>query len=94
MSEEPIRIPIEDFLDLHTFPPKEVPALLEAYLTACYESQIYRVRIIHGKGTGLLRKKVHNFLSSYPRVHSFSLASPEEGSWGATIVYLKKITSE
>ncbi|MGA1825848.1 MAG: Smr/MutS family protein [bacterium] len=94
MSDEPIRIPIEDFLDLHTFQPKEVPALLEAYLEACYESRIYRVRIIHGKGTGLLRNKVHKFLRSSPHVHSFSLAPPEEGSWGATIVYLKKIKSE
>ncbi|MGA1867600.1 MAG: Smr/MutS family protein [bacterium] len=91
MSNEPIRIPIEDFLDLHTFQPKEVPALLEAYLEACYEKQIFRVRIIHGKGTGVLRKKVHSFLQSCPYVHSFSLAPPEDGSWGATIVYLKSV---
>ena len=86
---EPIEIPIDGVLDLHTFQPKEVPTLLEAYLEACLEKKIYRVRIIHGKGTGLLRKKVHQFLRSDPHVHSFSLAPPEDGFWGATIVYLK-----
>jgi len=86
----PIHVPIEDFLDLHTFPPKEAAPIVQAYLEACQEKGLYRVRIIHGKGTGLLRKKVHKFLESSPLVHSFSLAPPEAGSWGATIVLLKR----
>jgi DNA-nicking Smr family endonuclease len=89
-KEEPIQIPIEDFLDLHTFLPKEVPSLLQDYLEACRERKIYSVRIIHGKGTGLLRKKVHRALSSCALVQSFSLAPPESGFWGATIVVLKR----
>lgn len=89
-EKEPIHIPIEDFLDLHTFHPKEAVSLLQAYLEACLDKHIYRVRIIHGKGTGLLRKKVHKFLQSSPLVHSFSLAPPWAGSWGATIVFLKR----
>lgn len=86
----PIHVPIEDFLDLHTFPPKEATPIVQAYLEACREKGLYRVRIIHGKGTGLLRKKVHKFLQSSPLVHSFSLAPSEAGSWGATIVFLKQ----
>ena len=85
-----IHVPIEDFLDLHTFHPKEAVPVVKAYLEACREKGLYRVRIIHGKGTGLLRKKVHTFLQSSPLVQSFSLAPPEAGFWGATIVFLKK----
>ena len=88
--KEPIRVPIEDFLDLHTFRPKDAIPVLQAYLEACQEKKLYRVRIIHGKGTGILRKKVHTFLQSSPLVNSFSLAPPEAGSWGATIVFLKE----
>jgi DNA-nicking Smr family endonuclease len=87
---KPVHIPIEDFLDLHTFSPKEVTHLLQDYLEACRQKKIYRVRIIHGKGTGLLRKRVHSFLRSSPLVQSFSLAPPEAGSWGATVVWLRR----
>ena len=86
----PIHVPIEDFLDLHTFLPKEAIPIVKAYFEACREKGLYRVRIIHGKGIGLLKKKVHTFLQSSPLVHSFSPAPPEAGSWGATIVFLKK----
>ena len=88
-QRDAVHIPIEDSLDLHTFLPKEVPSLLQDYFKACRKKNIYRVRIIHGKGTGLLRKKVHSFLRSCPLVGSFSLAPPEAGAWGATIVFLK-----
>ncbi|MGA1875611.1 MAG: Smr/MutS family protein [bacterium] len=87
---EPVHIPIEDSLDLHTFHPREAVSVLQAYLEACQQKKIYRVRIIHGKGTGLLRKKVHAFLQSSPLVKSFSLASSQAGSWGATIVFIKE----
>ncbi len=46
---EPVIVPIEDMLDLHTFRPKDVPDLLEDYFLACLESKIFSVRIIHGK---------------------------------------------
>jgi DNA-nicking Smr family endonuclease len=86
----PVQIPIEDFLDLHTFLPKEIPSLLQDYLEACRERQIYEVRIIHGKGTGVLRGRVHSILKASSLVESFSLAPMEAGSWGATIVVLKR----
>jgi DNA-nicking Smr family endonuclease len=85
-----IRIPIEDWIDLHTFSPKEIPYLLEDYLTECQKKGFTEVRIIHGKGKGVQRNIVHSFLRKSPLVESFRDASLEAGSWGATIAILKK----
>ena len=88
--DEPIELPIEDTIDLHTFLPKEVPSLLEEYLSECVKAGIFDVRIIHGKGKGFLREKVQSFLRKFPLVDSFQLADHTAGSWGATVVHLKK----
>jgi Uncharacterized protein conserved in bacteria len=88
--DKPVRIPLEDTLDLHSFLPKEVPALLEEYLAECVKAGIVDVRIIHGKGKGFLREKVHSLLGKSPLVDSFHLADETGGSWGATIVRLRK----
>lgn len=85
---EPIAFPITDVLDLHTFKPKEIADLIDDYLAVCREKAIYEVRIIHGKGTGTLRRRVHRILSRHSHVVSFKLAPPEAGGWGATIVRL------
>jgi DNA-nicking Smr family endonuclease len=89
-ADEPAVIPIEDSIDLHTFLPKEVPSLLEEYFSECVREGIFDVRIIHGKGKGFLRKKVHSFLRKSHLVDSFQLADQTGGSWGATFVHLKK----
>jgi len=89
-----VRIPIEDWIDLHTFSPKEIPSLLEEYLLECQMKGFKEVRIIHGKGKGIQMKIVHSFLKKSPLVQSFKLARPEAGSWGATIAYLKKTEGE
>jgi len=88
--DEPIELPIDGVLDLHTFKASEVKDLVPDYLTACCEKKIFQVRIIHGKGTGTLRATVHSILSKHPLVSSFSLDHPEYGGWGATIVWLKQ----
>lgn len=85
-----MKIPIEDWIDLHTFSPKEILSLLEEYLLECQRKGFREVRIIHGKGKGVQMKIVHSFLKKNPLVESFRLAPPEAGSWGATIVSLKK----
>ena len=90
VSMEPVKIPIEDELDLHTFNPKEVPDLLDDYFSECIKAGIFSVRVIHGKGTGALKKRVRGCLEKNPRVASFSDAPPGAGGWGATIVELKK----
>jgi DNA-nicking Smr family endonuclease len=85
---EPLVLPIDGVLDLHTFSPKEVPALLDDYLTACQEKKIFSVRIIHGKGKGVLRAKVRALLEKHPLVVRFSTAPEADGGWGATLVQL------
>ena len=85
---EPIRLEIDGTLDLHTFDPREIKELIPDYLQACLEKEIYRVRIIHGKGTGSLRRTVHALLAREACVSSYSLADETAGSWGATMVVL------
>lgn len=86
---EPIKIPIDGILDLHTFQPREVKDLLPDYLASCRERGILQVRVIHGKGTGTLRRAVHSILERLPEVISFRLAGEDEGGWGATLVELR-----
>lgn len=84
-----VRLPIDGTLDLHTFQPREVRDLLPEYLHECREKGIYEVRVIHGKGTGMLRETVHAILKRMPEVESFRLADETAGSWGATLVRLR-----
>jgi DNA-nicking Smr family endonuclease len=86
---EPIELPIDGVLDLHTFHPREVKDLVPDYLAECRERGILEVRIIHGKGTGSLRRTVHAILARLPEVISFSLAMEDGGGWGATVVSLQ-----
>jgi DNA-nicking Smr family endonuclease len=67
---------------------------LEEYLQECQERGFKEVRIIHGKGKGVQRNIVHSFLEKSPLVESFRSAPPEAGSWGATLVALKKSRDE
>jgi DNA-nicking Smr family endonuclease len=88
--DEPIQIPIDGVLDLHTFKPREIKDLVMDYLAACQERAILQVRIIHGKGIGNLKRTVHSILSNHPEVVSFALDHPQYGGWGATIVCLRQ----
>ena len=88
--DEPIQLPIDGVLDLHTFNPREIKDLVTDYLAECQEHGIFQVRIIHGKGIGNLRKTVHALLSKNPEVISYTLDHPQYGSWGATLVSLRK----
>jgi DNA-nicking Smr family endonuclease len=87
---DPVKIPIEDELDLHTFRPQDIPDLLEDYLSECLRTGIYSVRIIHGKGKGVQKRRVQGILKDNPMVISFGDAPPEAGGWGATLVELDK----
>jgi len=89
-DDEPVRIPINGELDLHTFAPGEATGTVEAYLEACREKGIFQVRIVHGKGTGTLRETVHAWLRRSPMVAGFRLGDETSGSWGATWVTLRR----
>jgi dsDNA-specific endonuclease/ATPase MutS2 len=84
----PVSIPIGPELDLHTFPPREVGDIVEAYLEEVHAMGLSRVRIVHGKGRGHLRRTVHSVLEKSPFVESFTMAGEGEGSWGATIAFI------
>jgi DNA-nicking Smr family endonuclease len=88
-SEDPVELPIDGVLDLHTFRPADVKPLVSDYLDLCRQRGILRVRIIHGKGIGALRTTVHALLARRPDVLSYALASEPFGGWGATIVHLR-----
>ena len=85
---EPAPLPMDGVLDLHMFPPREVKELVPVWLDECVSCGLTEVRIIHGKGIGVLREIVHGILSTHPAVKSFSHPS-DRGSWGATVVRLK-----
>ena len=87
MDTEPVQVPIDGVLDLHAFLPKEAASVVDEYLRVCLEKGIDEVRIIHGKGKGILRKTVHSFLDKHPEVLEFKLDSGPSG-WGTTLVRL------
>jgi dsDNA-specific endonuclease/ATPase MutS2 len=80
--------PLTDELDLHTFLPRECADVVAEYLRAARDAGMTRVRIVHGKGTGALRRIVHGVLDRHPAVRSYQLAGERSGSWGATVVEL------
>jgi DNA-nicking Smr family endonuclease len=87
-ADEPIRIPIEDALDLHAFAPADVRSVVDEYLHAAQGQGFREVRLIHGRGTGVQRASVRTLLARHPLVVAHTDAPPERGGWGATIVQL------
>ena len=88
MDSDPVVIPIDGVLDLHTFAPKDVPSVVDEYLWACLQAGILEVRIIHGKGKGVLRRTVHARLEKHPDVVQYQLDDGPSG-WGATRVWIR-----
>ncbi|NLA74527.1 MAG: Smr/MutS family protein [Deltaproteobacteria bacterium] len=88
-SDEIIELLIDGVIDLHTFLPEEAADVVDEYIYACAEKGVYEVRIIQGKGKGVLRRVVHSLLEKHPLVAGFNLDSGGSG-WGATIARLKR----
>jgi len=90
VGDEPVRIPIEDALDLHAFAPRDIPSVVAEYLEAAHARGFTEVRLIHGRGVGVQRRIVRSLLTDHPRVAAFADAPPDRGGFGATIVRLKR----
>jgi len=61
---------------------------LDRYLNTAFLAGLPQVRIVHGKGTGKVRKAVLETIAGHPLVGSFREATPEEGGWGVTVAIL------
>jgi DNA-nicking Smr family endonuclease len=86
---DPVPLPIDGTLDLHAFRPSDLGDLLPEWLEACRAAGLRDVRVVHGKGTGALRRSVEAILSRHPSVVSFRAAGEDAGGWGATLVVLR-----
>ncbi len=87
---EPVKIPVEDAIDLHYFRPAEVAEVVDAYLEAAVEAGFREVRLIHGRGKGVQRSRVQGLLARDHRVERFADGPGDRGGWGATIVWLRQ----
>lgn len=83
-----VRIEIRDSIDLHSFPPRDIPAIVREYLIEAHAHGFPLVRIIHGKGTGTQRAVVRRILAQTDFVIDYADAAPHAGGWGATIARL------
>ena len=90
IEDDPVVLPIEPVLDLHSFQPREVESVLEEYLREAARAGFEEVRIVHGRGIGVQREIVRAVLSRTPFVISFRDARPEAGGWGATVALLRR----
>jgi DNA-nicking Smr family endonuclease len=88
VEDEPVNIPIEDHLDLHSFAPRDVVSVVEEYLQAARDAGFQEVRLIHGRGKGVQRAAVQQLLREHPLVERYWDAP--ESHLGATVVALRK----
>ena len=82
---EPVELPIEDSIDLHSFQPSQIADLVKEYLHQALLKGYREVRIIHGRGIGVQRRMVHSLLEKHSRVVSFH----DEADRGSTLVKLR-----
>src|SRR5438046_10322777 len=90
MDDEPVEIPVEDSLDLHSFRPRDIRSVVDEYLIAAHARGFTEVRLIHGRGIGVQRASVQAFLATHPLVAGYADAPEERGGRGATLVGLRQ----
>ena len=87
-DDDPLAIPIEDAIDLHSFAPRDVVSVVDEYLRAAREAGFSQVRLIHGRGKGVQRADIQRRLRDHPLVDQFWDAP--ESHLGATLVRLRR----
>jgi len=86
---DPVHLPIEDSLDLHSFRPADVASVVEEYLAQAHARGFAEVRLIHGRGIGVQRSIVQSLLARHPLVTGYVDAPEDRGGRGATLVRLR-----
>ena len=86
---QPVALPLDGLLDLHAFSPRDVGSLVPEWIEASHAAGLRALRIVHGKGTGSLRRSVEALLARHPLVAGFGPAGEADGGWGATLVTLR-----
>jgi dsDNA-specific endonuclease/ATPase MutS2 len=82
-------VPIDTELDLHAFAPRDIPSVVDEYVTAAAAAGLQEVRLVHGRGRGVQRGIVQKTLDRHPLVLEFW----DDGAshLGATIARLKTL---
>lgn len=70
-ADDPVHLPLEPFIDLHAFAPRDVVSVVEEYVTAAAAAGLVEVRLIHGRGRGIQRAQVQAALERHPLVEAF-----------------------
>lgn len=83
---EPVVLELGDTLDLHHFSPREAADLIDDWLAGCLRAGLKEVRLIHGRGRGVLRERVQALLARHPLVEGFRT---EPANPGATLIKLR-----
>jgi len=68
---EPFVLPVDGTLDLHAFEPRDVKSVVEEYVCEAHARGLSEIRIVHGRGTGVLRGIVQHALEKHPLVAAF-----------------------
>jgi DNA mismatch repair protein MutS2 len=88
-AQEAAQQDVHGEIDMRGMRAEECLKRLETYIDRAILAGYPQVRIIHGKGEGILRRGVHRFLESHPGVRSFRDGEGPEGGWGVTIALLE-----
>ena len=83
----PHHVPIGPEFDLHAFAPRDIPDVVDAYLEEAHAIGLREVRLVHGRGIGVQRARVHQVLSTHPLVATFH--DDPRSHLGATIATLR-----
>ena len=86
IEPEPFRLPIDGTLDLHPFQPRDATSVVDEYVREAHAAGLRDIRIIHGRGTGVLRGLVQAALEAHPLVEAFR--DDTGAHLGATLVRL------
>ena len=89
-EREPVEVPIEDAIDLHSFAPRDVISVVGEYLHAARGAGFSQVRLIHGRGKCVQRADIQRLLRGHALVESYWDAP--ESNLGATLVRLRRVT--